>query len=119
MLTSTSIFHIAVRKVKMVLEPPTGCSLSSLKPPIKKLESFRAQLSSLKSSLSSEWEAYRKVRVTPRLPSNGSLSRQSLAYMHVGTQYVKELPELVKIGITALRNHSTNYEMVQGTYAPC
>ena len=101
----------------MVLEPPTGCSLSSLKPPLKKLEPFRVRLSSIKSALSSEWETYKKVRVSPRMPSNGSLSRQSLAYVNAGTQYVKELPELVKIGITALRNHSTSYEMVQGMYA--
>ncbi|XP_027078388.1 uncharacterized protein LOC113778164 [Coffea eugenioides] len=108
---------VQVRKVKMVLEPPTGCSLSSLKPPLKKLEPFRVRLSSIKSALSSEWETYKKVRVSPRMPSNGSLSRQSLAYVNAGTQYVKELPELVKIGITALRNHSTSYEMVQETYS--
>lgn len=98
----------------MSLDPPTGCSVSYLKPPMKKLESVRVRLSSVKSTLSSEWEAYRKIRVPPRLPSNGSLSRQSLAYVHVGTQYIKELPELLKIGATALRNSSASYEVVQG-----
>lgn len=110
----STIVHFAVRKVKMVLDPPTGCSISYLKPPMKKLESVRVRLSSMKSVLSSEWESYRRVRVPPRLPSSGTFSHQSLAYMNVGTKYLKELPELLKIGATAFRNSSASFEVVQG-----
>ncbi|CAI9111124.1 OLC1v1011265C1 [Oldenlandia corymbosa var. corymbosa] len=108
---------VQVRKVKMGLEPPIGCSIVSFKPPMKKLQSLRGRLSSMKSTLSSEWEVYRKLRVPRHMPSNGSLSHQSLALVHVGTQYVKELPEFFRLGLTALRNHSASYEMVQETYS--
>ncbi|CAK9169170.1 unnamed protein product [Ilex paraguariensis] len=108
---------VQVRKVKMGLDPPTGCSFSSLKPPRVKLESLRFRLSHIKSTLSSEWEALRKVRVAPRIPSNGSFSQQSLAYVHAGTRYVKEMSELLKIGLTTMHNGSSSYEIVQETYS--
>lgn len=105
---------LVVRKVKMALDPPTGCSFSTLKPPKVKLEAIRSQLSNVKSTLSSEWGAIRKVRVAPRIPPNGSLSRQSLAYLHAGTRYVKDVSEILKLGVTTLRSSSTSYEVVPG-----
>ncbi|KAK4367008.1 hypothetical protein RND71_014888 [Anisodus tanguticus] len=107
---------VQVRKVKMALDPPTGCSFSTLKPPKVKLEAVRAQLSNVKSTLSSEWGAIRKVRVAPRVPPNGSLSQQSLAYLHAGTRYVKDVSGILKLGVTTLRSTSASYEVVPETY---
>ncbi|CAN4114847.1 unnamed protein product [Withania somnifera] len=107
---------VQVRKVKMALDPPTGCSFSTLKPPKVKLEAVRAQLSNVKSTLSSEWGAIRKVRVTPRIPPNGSLSHQSLAYLHAGTRYVKDVSGILKLGVTTLRSSSASCEVVPETY---
>lgn len=107
--------HYAVKKVKMALDPPTGCSFSSLKPSKVKLESLRFRMSNVKSTLSSERKALRKVHVAPRIPANVSFSRKSMAYVHAGTQYLKEVSGLVRIGVTTFRNSSSSYEVVQGT----
>ncbi|KAF8411383.1 hypothetical protein HHK36_003932 [Tetracentron sinense] len=108
---------VQVRKVKMALDPPTGCSFSSMKPPMIKLESLRYRFSNLQSTLSSGWEALQKIRVVPRLPPNGSFSRHSLAYVHASTRYIKQVSGLLKIGVTTLRNSSTSYDVVQETYS--
>ncbi|XP_015874207.3 uncharacterized protein LOC107411178 [Ziziphus jujuba] len=110
---------VQVRKVKMSLDPPTGCSISSLRPPSIKLETIRYHFSNLQSTLSSGWHALRKIRVVPRLPAaaNGSFSRQSLAYVHASTQYIKQVSGLLKTGVTTLRNSSSSYETVQETYS--
>ena len=100
--------------MKMALDPPTGCSITSFRPPVIKLESIRFRLSNLQSTLSSGWQAVRKIRAVPRLPANGSLSRQSLAYVHAGTRYIKQVSGLLKTGVTTLRNSSSSYEAVQG-----
>lgn len=106
---------VHVRKVKMGLDPPTGCSFSTLKPTNEKMELLRYRLSNLQSTLSSGWEALRRVRVSPRVPANSSFSQQSLAYMHASSQYVKQVSELLKIGFTTLRNSPT-YEVVPEPY---
>lgn len=98
----------------MSVDMPPGCSFASLKPPAVKLESLRNRLSNLQSTLSSAWEALRKVRVVPRLPANNSFSRHSLAYVHASTQYIKQVSGLLKVGVNSLRN-SSSYEVVQGT----
>lgn len=100
----------------MCLDPPTGCSISSLRPPSFKLETIRYQFSNLQSTLSSGWNALRKIRVVPRLPAaaNGSFSRQSLAYVHASTQYIKQVSGLLKTGVTTLRNSASSYDTVQG-----
>ncbi|GLT79898.1 hypothetical protein SLA2020_513670 [Shorea laevis] len=108
---------VQVRKVKSTLDPPTGCSISSLRAPTIKLEAIRFHLSNLQSTLSSRWQALRKIRVTPRLPANGSFSRHSLAYVHAGTQYIKQVSGLLKISVPSLRNSSTSYEVMQETYS--
>ncbi|TMW99778.1 hypothetical protein EJD97_001966 [Solanum chilense] len=107
---------IQVRKVKMGLNPPTGCSFSSLKTPKIKIESVRYHLSNMRSSISSGWRAIRKVHFAPRVPANGSFSRQSLAYMQASTQYVKQVSGLLKIGVTSLRSNPSSYDVVQETY---
>ncbi|TYH72274.1 hypothetical protein ES332_D05G242800v1 [Gossypium tomentosum] len=110
---------VQVRKVKTTLDPPTGCSISSLslRAPTIKLGNIRYHLTSFQSTLASRWHALRKLRVAPRLPANGSFSRQSLAYVHAGTQYIKQVSGLLKIGVTSLRNSSSSYEVVQETYS--
>ncbi|KAJ9146509.1 hypothetical protein P3X46_028765 [Hevea brasiliensis] len=110
---------VQVRKVKTVLDPPTGCSMSSLtlRVPNLKLESVRYRFSKLQSTLSTAWQAFRKIHVAPRMPANGSFSRQSLAYVHASTRYIKQVSGLLKIGVTSLRNSSSSYEVVQETYS--
>ncbi|KAJ6954661.1 hypothetical protein NC652_006185 [Populus alba x Populus x berolinensis] len=102
-----------VRKVKTSLDPPSGCSISSLSAPKLKLDVVQYRLSKFQSSLSSAWKTFRKIRVAPRVPANGSFSRQSLAYVHASSQYIKQVSGLLKIGVTSLRNSSSSYEVVQ------
>ncbi|CAK9148987.1 unnamed protein product [Ilex paraguariensis] len=108
---------VQVRKVKMAMDPPTGCSFSSLKAPKIKLDSVRYHFSNLKSTISSGWQAVRKIRFAPRLPANGSFPRQSLAYVQASTQYIKQVSGLLKIGVGTLRSSSSSYEVVQETYS--
>ncbi|KAJ0085119.1 hypothetical protein Patl1_08631 [Pistacia atlantica] len=79
-----------LRKVKTSLDPPTGCSMTSLRPPVIKLESIRYRFSSLQSSLSSGWRALRKIRF---------------------------VSGLLKTGVTSLRNSSSSYDIAQETYS--
>ncbi|GKG16272.1 hypothetical protein Tco_0358595, partial [Tanacetum coccineum] len=55
---------VQVRKVRMALDPPTGCSFSSIKPP--KLETVKRHFSTAQSKLSSGWQAVRRVPFSPR-----------------------------------------------------
>ncbi|KAF6138860.1 hypothetical protein GIB67_018591 [Kingdonia uniflora] len=105
---------VQVRRVKLGLDPPTGCSFASLKPP---MESLRYRFLNLQSTLSAGWEALRKIHVVPRVPVNGSFSQHSLAYMQASTQYIKQVSSLLKIGVTTLRNSSSSYEVVQETFS--
>ncbi|XVF17335.1 hypothetical protein REPUB_Repub10bG0111800 [Reevesia pubescens] len=102
---------VQVRKVKLGLDPPPGCSLS-----IVKIQSLHQRFSKVNSMMYSGLEALRKVRVTPNIPANGSFSRQSLAYLQASSQYVKEVSKLLKTGVTTLRSSSTSYEVVPETY---
>ncbi|XP_022775011.1 uncharacterized protein LOC111316996 [Durio zibethinus] len=102
---------VQVRKVKMGLDPPPGCNI-----PILKIESLHQHFSKVNSMLYSGWEALRKVHVTHNAPANGSLSRQSLAYLQTSSQYIKEVSKLLKTGVTTLRSNSTSFEVVPETY---
>ncbi|KAK6154180.1 hypothetical protein DH2020_013819 [Rehmannia glutinosa] len=110
---------IQVRKVKMGMDPPTGCAFASLKSTsIVKLDSIQHKLSNVKSVVSSERKTLRRERVTPVVTVNGSLVHQSMAYIIVGTRrYLKEVPELIKVGFNAWRSSSTSYEEVQESYS--
>ncbi|KAL5558530.1 hypothetical protein UlMin_034741 [Ulmus minor] len=108
---------VQVRKVKMALDPPTGCSITTYRPSMVKMATIRHHLSNLQSTLSYGWQTLRRVRVAPRLPANGSFSRQSLAYVHAGTRYIKQVSGLLKTSVTTLRNSSSSYEVVQETYS--
>ncbi|KAI3922156.1 hypothetical protein MKX01_005845 [Papaver californicum] len=107
---------VQVRKVKMDLDSPKGCNFSSLRPSKIKVEALRCRLSNLRSTFSSGWQAIRRVRVQPRVPARGSISRHSLAYVHASSQYIKQVSGLLKTGITTLRSRSEPYEAVQETY---
>ncbi|KAL8229027.1 hypothetical protein R6Q57_013927 [Mikania cordata] len=108
---------VQVKKVKMVLDAPNGCTFSSIKnPPVLKLQKVNRRLSSMKSTVHSEWVALKRVRVAPKFSANGSLSHQSLAYLHFGTHYVRDVAGLLKVGITSLHNASAPLERVQETY---
>ncbi|KAL4333355.1 hypothetical protein GQ457_07G004150 [Hibiscus cannabinus] len=102
---------VQVRKVKMGLDPPPGCNLS-----IMKMESIHQRFCKVNSMLYSGWEALRKVRVTPNTPANGSLSKQSLAYLQASHRYIKEVSKLLKTGVTTLHSNSTSYEVIPETY---
>ncbi|XP_050204886.1 uncharacterized protein LOC126654923 [Mercurialis annua] len=109
---------VQVRKIKTVVDPPTGCSMPSLtlRAPKLKLETVRYRFSKFHSTLCTAWQAFRKVRIAHRMPTNGSFSRQSLAYVHASTRYIKQVSGLLKTGVTSLRNSSSSYEAVQETY---
>ncbi|KAG6472656.1 hypothetical protein ZIOFF_070131 [Zingiber officinale] len=102
---------VQVRKVRMALDIPSGCSFSSLRQPMVNLESLRLRMLNLQSTLSSGWESLRKVRVMPNLPATSSFSRHSLAYMHASAQYIKQVSGLLKIGVGTLRSSSSSYEI--------
>ncbi|KAG8499306.1 hypothetical protein CXB51_005812 [Gossypium anomalum] len=108
---------VQVHKVKTTLDPPTGCSMTSLSlsAPRVKLKTIQNQLSNFQSILSSRWQALKNIRVAPRLP-NSSFSHKSLAYMHAGTRYVKQASGLLKIGVRSSRKNSSSYEVIQETY---
>ncbi|AQK75112.1 hypothetical protein ZEAMMB73_Zm00001d018133 [Zea mays] len=105
---------VQVRKVRMSVDMPSGCNLSSL--PMVKLDSVRYRLSNVQSTLSSGWESVRRVRVLPQLPANSSFSKHSLAYMQASAQYIKQVSGLLKVGVTTLRSSSA-YEAPQETYS--
>ncbi|XP_062221931.1 uncharacterized protein LOC133921176 [Phragmites australis] len=105
---------VQVRKVRMSVDMPSGCSFSSL--PMVKLDSVRYRLSNVQSTLSSGWESVRRVRVLPQLPANSSFSKHSLAYMQASAQYIKQVSGLLKVGVTTLRS-SSSYEAPQETYS--
>lgn len=102
----------------MGLESPTGCSFTSIKSSsMVKLESLQLRLSNVKSIVSSERRVLRRERIAPVMTVNGSLLPQSMAYIIVGThRYLKEVPELIKIGFNAWRSSSSSYQVVQGIY---
>ncbi|CAA6658860.1 unnamed protein product [Spirodela intermedia] len=107
---------VQIRRVRMVADGPSGCSFSSLQPPVINLKTFRHQISNLQSSLSSGWGSLRNVRLVPHLPTTRSFSRNSMAYMHASTQYIKQVSALLKIGVTTLRSRSS-YDVMQESYS--
>ncbi|GAB4844919.1 hypothetical protein Ancab_038311 [Ancistrocladus abbreviatus] len=107
---------VQVRKVRMGLDPPTGCSFSSLKAPTIKLESARNHLSNFQTKLSSGWQALRRIRFVLHKPAGGSFSRTSLAYVQASSQYMRQVSGLLKVGVTTLRQSSSSYEPMQESY---
>ncbi|XP_047327055.1 uncharacterized protein LOC124930749 [Impatiens glandulifera] len=110
---------VQVRKVKMAMDPPTGCTFSSLSSKKIKLDSIRYKLSSVGLRLSSGWRAVRRIHFSPRVPPKGSFSLQTKAYVKASAKYVKQVSGLLKVGVTTLRNNSSSYEAVQENTYSC
>ncbi|CAD5335917.1 unnamed protein product [Arabidopsis thaliana] len=108
---------LQVRRIKMGLDPPPGCNIATLTVSKEKLEVVRHHIVELNSTLSSGWKAARKVHVTPQVPLNGSLSRQSLAYMQAAARYLKQVSKAVKKEIVTSHTGPQTYEAVQETYS--
>ncbi|GMH00239.1 hypothetical protein Nepgr_002078 [Nepenthes gracilis] len=108
---------VQVRKVRMGLDPPTGCSFASLKAPTLSLESARNHLSNLQIRLSSGWQAVRRICLVLDKPAGCSFSRKSLAYVQAGTQYIKQVSGLLKVGVTTLRQNSSSFEPLQESHS--
>ena len=98
----------------MGVDPPTGCNILALRPPPVTLETIKYQFSSFQSAVASGWHALHKIHFAPRIPPNSSLSRQSLAYVHASTRYIKQVSKVLKAGVTTLRSSPSSYEVVQG-----
>ncbi|KAL6997388.1 hypothetical protein U1Q18_007515 [Sarracenia purpurea var. burkii] len=77
------------------------------------MEAVRYRLSSFQSTVSSGWQALRKIHFVRHVPPNGSFSRQSLAYVQASAQYVKQVSGLLKMGVTSMRSSSSSHEVVQ------
>lgn len=110
---------IQVRRVRMGLDAPTGCTFAYVKSSsVVKLDSLQLRLSNVKSVLTAERKVLKRERVTPVMPVGGSLLQQSMTYIVVGTRrYLKEVPELIKVGFNAWRSSSSSYEEVQESYS--
>ncbi|CAN6821506.1 unnamed protein product [Brassica oleracea] len=109
--------RVQVRKIKMGLDPPPGCNIASLTVPKEKLVVVRRNITELNLTLSSGWKAAKKVHVTPRVPLNGSFSRQSLAYVQAAARYLKQVSKAVKNEVVASHTGQQTYETVQETYS--
>ncbi|KNA08755.1 hypothetical protein SOVF_159690 [Spinacia oleracea] len=103
---------VQVRKVKMALDPPSGCVFPQMHK--MDLEKIQCHVSNVKSKLALKWEALQKIQAVRNIPKNGSLSSKSLAYVNVGAQYMKEIGGLLKSGLTS--SQTTTSEVVQETY---
>ncbi|XP_010484364.1 PREDICTED: uncharacterized protein LOC104762712 isoform X2 [Camelina sativa] len=109
--------RLQVRRIKMGLDPPPGCNIATLKVSKEKLDVVRHHIEELNSTLSSGWKAAKKVHVTPQVPLNGSLSRQSLAYLQAAARYLKQVSKAVKNEIVTSHTGPQTYEAVQETYS--
>lgn len=98
----------------MGIDSPPGCNIASLTVSKEKLEVVRQHIAELNSTLSSGWKAAKKVHVTPQVPLNGSVSRQSLAYLQAAARYLKQVSKAVKTEMVASHAGPQTYETVQG-----
>ncbi|KAJ4828822.1 hypothetical protein Tsubulata_041098 [Turnera subulata] len=112
-----SRMKVQVRKVKMGLDPPPGCSFSYLEPAVVKLEPVRQRFSNLNSALFAGWQAARRVRVNPHIPPGASFSKQSLAYTRASIQYMKQFSTQFRNGMITLHNSPLSYDVVPETHA--
>ncbi|KAH0849114.1 hypothetical protein HID58_091535 [Brassica napus] len=107
---NTGKMMVQVRRVKTVLDAPTG-----LKPSVKKFEKSRGYFSNISTRISSGWRALRKNYL--RVPANGSsLSRQSPGHVHARPECLKQVSCPLKVGVTSPCNSSTSYDDAQETY---
>ncbi|CAO2834467.1 unnamed protein product, partial [Amaranthus hypochondriacus] len=109
---------VQARKVRMGLDPPTGCSFGPVKAPVINMDSARSQLSKVQRSIVSGWHALRRVHFVLHKPADGSLSKKSLAYVQASSQYIKQVSGLLKVGVvTTLRHSASSYDPVQESHS--
>lgn len=109
---------VQVKRVKLALDQPEGCSCSTIKAPKVKMDNIRHHLLNTWSKLSSGWRTVHKIDFAPRAPANGSFSHQSLASLRTSTQYLKQVSGLLKVGVTStLRSRSSSYEVLLETHS--
>lgn len=77
------------------------------------MESLRSRSSNLQSTILAGWEAVRKICVRPHPPMRTTYSQRGLAYVQAIEEYIREVSTLIKVGVTSLRNNTSN-EMTQG-----
>ncbi|CAN7010927.1 unnamed protein product [Brassica oleracea var. botrytis] len=107
---NTGKMMVQVRRVKTVLDAPTG-----LKPSLKKFEKSRGYFSNISTRISSGWRTLRKNYLC--VPANGSsLSRQSPGHVHARPECLKQVSCPLKVGVTSPLNSSTSYDDAQETY---
>lgn len=109
-ICSMKLLSCVVRKVKMSLDTPSGCVFPQM--PKVDLETFHSHVSNVKTKLALKWEALQRVQAARHVPKNGSLSSKSLAYVHVGAQYMKEIGIILKSGLPS--SQTTESQIVQG-----
>eukprot|EP01018_Ginkgo_biloba_P005667 Gb_02174 [translate_table: standard] len=107
---------VQVRKVKIMLDMPSGCSFRSFGSSLVDFESLRSRSSNFRSTLMSGWEAVRNIRVMPRAPLRATYSQRSVAYMQASAQYIRQVSSLLKAGVSTLRSNTLN-ETLQETYS--
>ncbi|WZZ50158.1 hypothetical protein YC2023_050265 [Brassica napus] len=104
---NTGKMMVQVRRVKTVLDAPTG-----LKPSLKKFEKSRGYFSNISTRISSGWRTLRKNYLC--VPANGSsLSRQSPGHVHARPECLKQVSCPLKVGVTSPLNSSTSYDDAQ------
>ncbi|XP_022889843.1 uncharacterized protein LOC111405269 isoform X1 [Olea europaea var. sylvestris] len=109
---------VQVKRVKFALDPPEGCSCSTIKAPKVKMDNVRHHLLNMWSKFSSGWRAVHKIHFEPRAPANASFSHQSLASLRTSTQYLKQVSGLLKVGVTStLRSRSSSDEVLLETHS--
>ncbi|XP_013636424.1 PREDICTED: uncharacterized protein LOC106342128 [Brassica oleracea var. oleracea] len=121
---NTGKMMVQVRRVKTVLDAPTGLkpslkkfekSRGYFKPSLKKFEKSRGYFSNISTRISSGWRTLRKNY--PCVPANGSsLSRQSPGHVHARPECLKQVSCPLKVGVTSPLNSSTSYDDAQETY---
>ncbi|KAF4350413.1 hypothetical protein F8388_004661 [Cannabis sativa] len=110
---------LQVRKVKIGSDPLPSCgTLPIINSSVLEKESLQRQYTHLKSNISSSWKSIQNVRLAPKVPTNGSFSRWSLAYAKAVSRYMKQVSEVLKVGTTDLCRGPLPYEQViQETYS--
>lgn len=107
---------VQVRKVRMSMDMPSRCRFPLCKNSKLKIESLRRRMSNLRSSLSVGARQMQNVQVVPHASANDSLSKHTLAYLYAGAQYIKQVPQFLKIGAASLRNNSS-YVAIKEAYS--
>lgn len=95
----------------MGLNQQPGCNIPSLKHEI-----VHQQMAELNSTLSAGWKAVKRVHVAPQFPTNGSLSRKSLAYLRACSRYLKEVSKVLQQEMVTSHSKPHSLKALKGTF---